>query len=386
MRNRIKHLVIPVCVVIISLNAFLTGCSVNAPEESDETNTESMLQSNEISEKITSKETTATHKEEAKQPDEKMESLQLLGGKVNENGIITINDLYSGDYEYNYDYDEIRKHFFGTWSYYPDGGLLVVDDSEKSNAHPILSPGVGVGGSVVFKTFINGGLGAVYWIDLNEPDTMYYISELYAGENSRTVVDKYSLNNIYTVFTKTDLPINEPENGFISRLKLFEKAEEYNVDFNLLSCVNYVSEYGQTFSVDDYYFSNRIYLVSESSDKLVLKTSLLSWRNFDTVVDTVYAVEKVNGVWEQSITEISEEQLKIASAEYIEQMKDYLSSAVWKYTKNSSLTFIETEEIDGRFCLVYQSDADGTYYFAIDENGTNKYVKTEDKDWVIATE
>lgn len=316
-----------------------------------------------------------------------LNALKLLGGREEEDGTITIDRLFN--YEKTYESEDIRKYFFGTWSYYDiytqSENLLIVDDSEKNNAHPILIPGIGkIEENVVFKYFLNGGLGAVFWINLDEPDKMYYISELGGGsDDEREVAGKYGMaSRIFTVYTKTELLVNEPENGYMSRLRLYEISSEYGIDFSLITNVNYTSEYGQSFVVDDYYFSGRIYLVSESPEKLTLKTVLTSWSDINSGVNAVYSLEKINGVWEQAIDEVSEEQLAEASEKYKEKMKELLSTTAWKHTGSSDIIFTETEKIKGTLCLVYKSEKDEVYSFAVDESGAKKYYKKDIGTWI----
>ncbi|MDR2532947.1 MAG: hypothetical protein LBC82_08930 [Oscillospiraceae bacterium] len=259
----------------------------------------------------------------------RLKPLELLGYFIDENGDVLINfpsDVsnkpFNGYYFGEFEPETFRKYFFGTWSYSLrlNNGVaeiipLIVDDSELSNAFALLTGRVGrIGENVIATDFVNGGLHTIYWMDTNEPETLYsmqnlsYFDEgLYAGNIENSWIPDIG------ILSKTNAYINEPENNYLSRLRLYEIAKEYEIDRKMLTEIYYEAEDGQLFLIDDWFFANSIYLISEAPNNLVLKSKLRSYYDF-VEIDVVYTIEKINGEWERTVEADNE------------QFEEYISS------------------------------------------------------------
>jgi len=247
---------------------------------------------------------------------EALKPLEPFGYKVTENGEILIK---KNDFESVYEPDTFRQYFFGTWK--GDYDVIVMDDSEKGDYY-VLRPWIyRVNESTIAVEFTSGGAGQLYWIDTNSPDKMYYIMDIsgYDGEYHLAGNIKYQP---YRVYTKTDAPINEPENGFISRLKLDELTNKYDINPYLFTDINQEEKGGLWLHRDDNYINRPIYLISEEPEKIVVKTFVhgevnrtledgSSYTIAEGEVGVTVTVKKIEGEWESYYEFDQEEFMKL---------------------------------------------------------------------------
>lgn len=215
------------------------------------------------------------------------------------------------------DYELFRKYFFGTWgnefsdNYSSWWEHMVIDDSEQSSVmtekydwYSGLFYEVNDRTLAFVYNNINGS--SVCWIDTDNPDTMYYAYGHLSAGNSVTIPFYYNGFEIYAL-PKTDKAPNEPENGFLSIFKIYEMSYKYGIDLEMLTDIKYSDDSG-AFNVQhngyvDFY---PIYLVSEASDKIVLKTVLRDNYNYfyedqSKVAEADYTIEKINGKWTRTV-------------------------------------------------------------------------------------
>lgn len=208
-----------------------------------------------------------------------------------------LNDIYcyiddDGKYrvdteqwEASEDYGLFRQYFFGTWengeaAFGERLPLFVIDDSESSflagNTNWRFNGFYRLYDDNVLAFIINGSNEKkIFWLNTEKPDIMYTSSV-----NSGVVTqNRYSGETAPGVLNKTDMPINEPENGYLSIYKLHEMSVEYGIKFDKLVDIEY--ELGNTeenpglyIFHDDWHQFYPIYLVSCSEDRIELKTRL----------------------------------------------------------------------------------------------------------------
>lgn len=212
--------------------------------------------------------------------------------------------------------DTFRRYFFGTWESQDPTVFwneLILDDSEKCTARYLLTKeNVWVSQNVLAISYINGGMPEVFWMDINKPDILYRTGELVPapafGVDDERLTDGFAASYIqqnerdpyYFTYTKTTDPVNEPQNNFVSNLRLREMAEQYGIDYSMLAYITYTNEKEQEFRHDDFFYSG-IYLVSEEPDKLVFSTVLSLFYSAIETLNITYTVQKTNGVWERTI-------------------------------------------------------------------------------------
>jgi|GEM_PF-3368477 len=212
-----------------------------------------------------------------------------------------------------YEPDTFRKYFFGTWKREDNGENMIIDDSEKCTNGIMLRPSVyWVSDHVIAVAFTNGGCGDTYWIDVNEPDKMYHVSDVGGYDEEYDTAGNIMWQPYCQTFTKTDAPINEPENGYISYLRLAEITREYDMSSYLFTDIKYEEKHGINIYRDDYYFDRPIYMISMETDQFVFKTSAhgeitttledgSSYTLFEKEVDITVTLKKIGDEWERSL-------------------------------------------------------------------------------------
>ena len=248
--------------------------------------------------------------------------LDLIGYYIDEEGKYRV-DYY--DWEESDDFDLFRKYFFGSWDNAADifnifgkeYPLFVIDDSEKS----LIMNDVNWRFTGFYKLSENTLAFAmnsnaemlIFWMDINSPDIMY--ADLSNGGWLFTY-NTFSKDYKPTVLTKTDAPVNPPEENFLSIYKLYEMSRDYGIDFNMLVDIEYYSniyigedpyfltENGWVWAKllhDDWYQFYPVYLVSEAPDKLEFKTRIGNIIYEDSELDTEYTIEKIDGEWLRTV-------------------------------------------------------------------------------------
>ena len=239
-------------------------------------------------------------------------ALELIGYRIDDEGFILIDYLR----ENNCDLNLFREYFFGTWKSDKDEDLII-DDSEKSSisinpSRSWLFYTLNLNNDTLSISVVDSVEICIYWLDIKSSDILY-MEGGYSFPNENEI-KSFNTNNdegkTYSTrtFTKTDAPINEPENNFLSDLMLIELREEYNIE-QLFNEVDY--------TLDNIYYFNLfyqpVYLISKSPDKFVLKTRLVFGYG-NAFIDVTYTTEKINGDWVQT-REITPEALERAREE-----------------------------------------------------------------------
>ena len=241
-----------------------------------------------------------------------LSALDLVGYKICDDGryqVVYNNRTYFDDY------DIYRKYFFGEWYWERRNGddYLYIDDSEKDPFNNIGTWGFGgyglIGENVIFFERYGNASAELFWVDINEPDIMYF--ETYHHENADThIFDLYFEKNVpykTNCYIKTETPVNQPDESFLSYYKLSEISRDYGIDFNMLVNIDYDYEKGNPPSESKYLYHNGhyefypVYLVSESADKLVFKTKVGNVMEQNSGIDTTYTIEKVGGEWVRTV-------------------------------------------------------------------------------------
>ncbi|MCM1335582.1 MAG: hypothetical protein NC084_10580 [Bacteroides sp.] len=242
-------------------------------------------------------------------------ALALLPHQMKDDGIF----LNETDWTSSEDYSLFREYFFGTWDCvdhtYSWLKTLILDDSEGSffseDRGWRFSGFYEIGSDVLALRVNDNAESALLWLDQNDPDTLY--AGYLWSQTDGTVKLAYS-EKIYTLL-KTDTPLNEPGEGFLSLLKLREMAVEYGIDLDLLMNIGYMTKtaYRENevyihFLHDDWYQFYPVYLVSEEPDKLVLKTEIGSYMYElfpeelpALTVEVRYTLQKTDGEWARSV-------------------------------------------------------------------------------------
>ena len=245
------------------------------------------------------------------------------------------------------DYDLFRKYFFGTWEGKSESERMVIDDSLKSfnmNQHSTWYSGLFYRiGDNTYAFVKGGGEPMVYWLSTLYPDTMYAAYGeveywLKSTNEDKTAPEVYSLK-------KTSAPINKPEENFLSIFKLHEISQDYGIDYNLLMDIEYGYDGGGVGYLLQHNDSNRfypVYLVSQSADRLVLKTSIGigDARDKDLEIEVSCIFEKSDGKWTRTVS--------ASSLDWeVTLIGDYDRSALVDFDYSEALAkVVESDEID----------------------------------------
>lgn len=240
--------------------------------------------------------------------------LDLIGYYIDEEGKHRIDFSY---WQKSDDFNLFREYFFGTWEnaeqiFGEEFPLFVIDDSEKaflmnSKTSWRFTGFYRISENVLAFTLNSSHETIVFWVDTNEPKTMYADSVIV---NNLIYYNQDFNNSKPKVITKTDVPPNEPEENFLSIYKLYEISRDYGIDFNMLMYIEYDTyielenkKISETLSHDDWYQFYPVYLVSEASDKLKFKTRIgrSVYESIDTKLDAEYTIEKSGEAWTRTV-------------------------------------------------------------------------------------
>lgn len=247
---------------------------------------------------------------EAKLSDTEEPALSLLNCSANEDGAFCIDQTA---WKSSDDYTLFRKYFFGTWEgnyrfpEYPEQTRLIIDDSEKSfvmteSGIRVLDGFYETGVNALAFMIGSDSGSAIIWINLDEPDTIYMAwGGMTSPLWSRNESGEYSTAPVVYALRKADVPLNEPQDNFLSIFRLREMAQEYGIDNELLVNIEYESD-GTTLYHDDWYRLYPMYLVSEAEDKIVIRTTVGNADNIDMKpVEVICTFEKADGEWNRSV-------------------------------------------------------------------------------------
>ncbi|MCL2633808.1 MAG: hypothetical protein FWD34_04760 [Oscillospiraceae bacterium] len=156
--------------------------------------------------------------------------------------------------------------------------------------------------AIVFVMHWKGS--SIIWIDMDNPDTMHlmYINYFNDGVSDGLWVLNSSSYLNYNWWKKTDLPINQPEEGYMNGFKLIEISWEYSIERELL----FVIEHDGLYYNESYY---SMYMVSQAPNKFVFKTTLTNEGigveippDFVAItLDVIITFEKIDGEWVRKV-------------------------------------------------------------------------------------
>lgn len=198
---------------------------------------------------------------------------RLIGAYLNEENEVCV-DLSSMPTPENYDL--FRKYLFGVWDS-RDGYLpwsMTLDDSEnidfagRGYFREFYQPS----DRVIMFTLHTNADAYVLWLDMDDPDVAY-IAVCYVTNELYNFTCQGITAEVHTL-TKSDAAPSEPADGFLSIFKLHEMANEHRVDFDLLTVIDYGIIDGTRYLHNATYDFYPMVLVSESDDKIVIRTSV----------------------------------------------------------------------------------------------------------------
>lgn len=205
------------------------------------------------------------------------------------------------------DYTLFRKFFFGVWDS-SDGYLplsLKLDDSEnldfagRGYFGDFYQPSDNV---IAFTLHTNADAHA-FWLDIDSPDVIYTASCYITNELGYFTTQGIT-SDVHTL-TKSDAVPNEPANGFLSIFKLHEMANDYSIDFDLLTNIDYGIVDGKYLLHSTTYDFYPMYLISEADNKIVIRTSVGNIGETDLEpLDVICTFERTEGKWNRTVEEV----------------------------------------------------------------------------------
>ena len=242
---------------------------------------------------------------------------KIVQSEENDSSMIELIDFYIDadgkfrididNWQKSNDFDLFRNYFFGTWdnakaAFGNQFPFYVIDDSEKSfqmnNRMWRFADFYKVSNNVLAFTVNSNAEMILFWLDITAPNTMYV--ELL----SKDQLIGYSYENHKTdILMKTDALPNEPKENFLSIYKLYEMSRDYGIDIELLVDIEHESnDDGITLYHDDWYQFYPVYLVSESNDKIVIRTTVGNIIETDMEpIEVICTFEKTDGEWVRTI-------------------------------------------------------------------------------------
>lgn len=240
-------------------------------------------------------------------------ALDMLGGcYIDEEGLYRVSDE---NWEVCDDYELFRKFFFGVWN---EQLPTIIDDSESTefaDVNRFFKDFYKVSNSVLAFTTGGSAGGMLYWIDMNNPDMLNYTfgspgdfpNGIASGELGEPMIFGLAKSDKVIIDTSEE----ELMNGYLSVFRLREIAKEYGIDYSMLVDFEFETEDGTQYHDDRYYFFS-MYLVSESENRLELRTTT---GNSDTAyagkeqAKVTVVIEKINGEWVRTVEKITEDNM-----------------------------------------------------------------------------
>ena len=107
----------------------------------------------------------------------------------------------------------------------------------------------------------------------------------------------------YTI-VKTDASANDPTDNFLSVFKLHEMARDHGMEFDLLTNIDCGFIDGKHIHHSATYDFYPMYLVSETDDKIVIRTSVGNIGDADLKpINVLCTFEKDDGEWVRTVEE-----------------------------------------------------------------------------------
>lgn len=249
-------------------------------------------------------------------------ALDMLGGcYFDEEGLYHVSNE---NWEICDDYELFRKFFFGVWNEHLP---TIIDDSESTefaDVNRFFMDFYKVSNNVLAFTTGGSAGGMLYWIDMNNPDMLIYTYGSPGDFPDGIASDELGEPLIFGL-AKSDKAVIDTSavelmNGYLSVFRLREIAKEYGIDYSMLVDFEFETEDGTQYHDDRYYFYS-MYLVSESENRLELRTTT---GNGETVYEgeeqarVTVVIEKINGEWVRTITEAEPN----PAGNYAEQLRE----------------------------------------------------------------
>lgn len=246
-------------------------------------------------------ETNAETENKPKEPED--DRYKLIGAYLNEENEVCADFTDMSESE---DYELFRKYFFGVWDS-PDGYLpwsLTIDDSENINLG-----GRGFYGEfyqpsdhVIAFTLHNNAESYVLWLDMAEPGIMYTAPCYYKNSNGLGYFTLQGITAEVHTLAKSGAVPSEPADGFLSIFKLHEMAREHGIDLDLLTNIDYGMIEGKYYLHSATYDFYPMYLVSETDDEIVIRTTVGNLMEKDLEpIDVICTFERVGGEWNRTV-------------------------------------------------------------------------------------
>lgn len=199
------------------------------------------------------------------------------------------------------DYDLFRRYFFGEWSA-PDGSFII-DDSElffgMQQHIYYFKEFYQISETVLAFSMGSNAEGLIFWLETDAPDRMYKVGLEWYGW---LLVDDTSFE--YAI-VKTDASANDPTDNFLSVFKLHEMARDHGMEFDLLTNIDCGFIDGKHIHHSATYDFYPMYLVSETDDKIVIRTSVGNIGDADLKpINVLCTFEKDDGEWVRTIEEV----------------------------------------------------------------------------------
>lgn len=241
-------------------------------------------------------------------------ALELLGLVINENET-KVESRYvipNSEWEELDDFDLFREIFFGWWGHgtmdYGDYGEMFIDDSVKCHYYfqGLRFVGFYRVSENVYSFYLTslGGLD-VYWVDRTNPDIIYREWLMPGLGDGFCFVQWKDMKNYKTQYALRvgDVDSGAEDDGFISVFKLHELAQKYDISYDrLVNTQMSNSDNSYVIEHTDLYAFHKMYLISESENKIVLETALSDfWGKSEMLIPVVCTFEKIDGEWVKNV-------------------------------------------------------------------------------------
>jgi RNA polymerase sigma factor (sigma-70 family) len=249
--------------------------------------------------------------------------LGLLGYTMREGEMFILQDNWTNTLTT----DDYRRYFFGTWEIVDSTDIdesrrtLTFDDTINTRLNINFFDGGFYDtrhGAIVQWFGSNVNENSIYWVEFDNPDVLYLTSG-YNSPNGEDFGDTFRNFNfadgefVVTAYRRTDAPIAEPTDGYLSRLRLREISEDYGISWNMLTRMHLEDAEGRNFFHNSHFWFFPIYLVSEAPDRIVLATQVGTGFREDEA-DVTFTIERIDGEWVRVIEsdiELTEPEVQI---------------------------------------------------------------------------
>jgi hypothetical protein len=239
------------------------------------------------------------------------EALKYLGYIMHDGGRIIPLNNWTDTLTPN----EYRKYFFGTWERVDKvaddeweawRNMVIFDDTidNRLNKRGFLDGFFNTeAGAIVQSLGTPANEGGMFWVAFDNPNTLYYIHAPVSNAWLSKESDPLCLTALHAntiVYTRTDMLIAEPDDNYLSWLRLLEISMDYNISLNMLTDIEIEIENQKYMRHYWGFWSQPVFLISEAPDKLVLRTTAKTGM-LDDEIELIYTIEKINGEWVRTV-------------------------------------------------------------------------------------